>query len=294
MSARSVTGSGADTRHAWLWMSPAAILFLVVVLIPLVMTLLLTFYSWNATSGIVPGFSLHNWREVLSDSYYLKVFSRTFWYSLAATALTVVVGVPEAIIVNRMSATWRRFCLLIILGPLLVSVVARTLGWLLLFGGANGVVNQALMALGVISHPIPFMFTPWGTIIALAHVLMPFMVLSVSAALQKLNPKIGDAATSLGAAPWTVMRRVILPQIMPGILAGTIMVFALAASSFATPAIIGGRRLAVASTAIYDEFTNTLNWPLGAVIAVTLLLVLVAIIAGSNRLIERCFPEAFR
>jgi putative spermidine/putrescine transport system permease protein len=281
-------------RGGWLWTAPAALLFAVVVLVPLIMTLLLTFYHWDGTAGIVPAFSLQNWQGVLGQSYYLQVFFRTFWYSLAATALTLVIGVPEAIIVNRMSAGWRRFSLFIILGPLLVSVVARTLGWTLLFGGANGVVNQALMGLGLQARPIPFMFTPWGTIVALAHVLMPFMVLSVSAALQRLNPKVSDAATSLGAPPWTVMRRIVLPQIMPGILAGTIMVFALAASSFATPAMIGGRRLAVASTAIYDEFTNTLNWPLGAAIAVILLIALVAIIVGSNRLIEKRFPEAFR
>ncbi|HEY0122022.1 MAG TPA: ABC transporter permease [Rhizobium sp.] len=283
-----------ETRVGWLWISPGALLFIGVVFVPLAMTLLLTFYSWDGVAGIVSGFSLKNWIEVLSDSYYLEVFVRTFWYAFAATTLTLVIGLPEAIIVNRMDARWRRLCLLVILGPLLVSVVARTLGWTLLFGGTNGVVNQALMGLGLISGPIPFMFTPWGTIIALAHVLMPFMVLSISASLQRLNPQISNAATSLGATPFTVMRRIILPEIMPGILAGSIIVFALAASSFATPAIIGGRRLKVASTAIYDEFTNTLNWPLGAVIAVILLVVLAAIIAGSNRLIEKRFPEAFR
>ncbi|AYD04486.1 ABC transporter permease [Neorhizobium sp. NCHU2750] len=286
--------SPPNTQGAWLWVGPAALLFLGVVMAPLVMTFLLTFYSWDGTAGIVPGFSFKNWVSVLSDSYYLDIFGRTFWYAAAATAMTLVIGLPEAIIVNQMSAKWRRFCLLVILGPLLVSVVARTLGWTLLFGGANGVVNKALMGLGLISGPIPFMFTPWGTIISLAHVLMPFMVLSVSAALQRLNPQIADAAASLGAAPWTVMRRVILPQIMPGILSGAIMVFAMAASSFATPAIIGGRRLKVVSTAIYDEFTNTLNWPLGAVIAVILLCALTAIIVGSNSLIEKRFPEAFR
>lgn len=286
--------SYSTTCRAWLWLAPATLLFLAVVFVPVVMTLLLTFYSWSSTAGIVPGFSLHNWRDVLSDSYYLGVFFRTFWYSLAATALTLIVGLPEALIVHRMTPKWRRFSLLIILGPLLISVVARSLGWMLLFGGANGVVNQALMTLGVISHPIAFMFTAWGTIIALAHVLMPFMVLSVSASLQRLNAKVGDAAVSLGASPGSVMRRVTVPQILPGIFTGAIMVFALAASSFATPEMIGGRRLAVASTAIYDEFTNTLNWPLGSVIAVVLLVVLVAMIAGSNRLIERIFPEAFR
>ncbi len=101
-----------------------------------------------------------------------------------------MVGVPEAIIIARMSKRWRGFCLLAIVGPLLVSVVARTLGWTLLFGGANGLVNQLLMQLGLIRYPLPFMFTSTGTIIALAHVLMPMMVLSVSASIQKINPQI--------------------------------------------------------------------------------------------------------
>ena len=93
---------------------------------------------------------------------------------------------------------------------------------------------------------------------------------------------------------FTVFRRIILPQIMPGVLSGAIVVFALAASAFATPAIIGGRRLKVASTLAYDEFLNTLNWPLGAAVAVLLLVALAAIIVGSNRLIERRYSEMFR
>jgi putative spermidine/putrescine transport system permease protein len=183
--------------------------------------------------------------------------------------------------------------MLIILGPLLISVVARTLGWALLFGGNSGVVNKALMELGVIGAPIPFMFTETGMTIALAHVLMPFMVLAVSASLQRLDPQVENAASSLGASHATILRRIVLPQIMPGVLSGAIIVFALAASSFATPAIIGGRRLKVASTLIYDEFLNSLNWPLGAVIATLLLVGLIAIIVGSNRLIERRYAEVF-
>ena len=119
------------------------------------------------------------------------------------------------------------------------------------------------------------MFTETGVVMALAHVLMPFMVLAVWAALQRLDPQIENAAVALGAGPFTVLRRIVLPQVMPGILSGAIIVFALAASAFATPAIIGGRRLKVASTLAYDEFLNTLNWPLGAAVAVLLLVALV-------------------
>lgn len=273
---------------------PSAAIFLGVLVIPLAMTFLLTFYSWSSMGEVTPGFSLKNWQEVLSDSYFLTVFLRTLRYAFFAMLITLIFGVPEAIIISRLSRKWRRFCLLVVLGPLLVSVVARTLGWTLLFGGANGVVNAALLKLGVISAPIPFMFTETGTIIALAHVLMPFMILSVSASLQKLSPQVQDAAASLGATPWVVLRRVVLPQILPGILSGATIVFALAASAFATPAIIGGRRLKVAATSLHDEFTNTLNWPLGAVIAVLLLVALTLVILGSNRLVERRFAETFK
>jgi putative spermidine/putrescine transport system permease protein len=150
------------------------------------------------------------------------------------------------------------------------------------------------MLLGVISTPLRFMFTETGMVVALAHVMMPFMVLSVWAALQRLDPQIENAALSLGAGPLTIIRRIIMPQIMPGVLSGAIIVFSLSASAFATPAIIGGRRLKVAATLAYDEFLNTLNWPLGAAVAVLLLVGLAAIIAGSNRFVERRYSEMFQ
>jgi putative spermidine/putrescine transport system permease protein len=138
------------------------------------------------------------------------------------------------------------------------------------------------------------MFTETGVVVALTHVLMPFMVLSVWAALQRLDPQVENAAISLGASPVKVLTRVVLPQVMPGVLSGGIIVFALAASAFATPAIIGGRRLKVAATLAYDEFLNTLNWPLGAAVAVLLLVGLAAIIVGANRFVERRYAEVFR
>jgi putative spermidine/putrescine transport system permease protein len=125
-------------------------------------------------------------------------------------------------------------------------------------------------------------------------VLIPFMVLAVWTALQRLDPQVENAARSLGAAPAVALYRVVLPQVMPGVLSGAIIVFALAASAFATPAIIGGRRLKVASTLAYDEFLNTLNWPLGATVATLLLIALVAIIVGANRLVERKYSQVFQ
>jgi putative spermidine/putrescine transport system permease protein len=271
---------------------PALLVFIGLVLAPLVMTALLSFYDWGQYKGIVAEFTIKNWHEVITDEYYYEIFGRTLRIALFVTAISVVIGVPEAYILNRMSPQWRGVFLLVVIGPLLISVVARTLGWALLFG-STGLISQALLALGAVREPIDLMFTETGVVIALTHVLVPFMVLAVMAALQRLNPDVENAAMSLGAPAFTVWRRVILPQIVPGILSGSVIVFALAASAFATPAIIGGRRLKVAATLAYDEFLNTLNWPLGAAIAMILLVALVAIIVGSNRLIERRYAQVF-
>jgi putative spermidine/putrescine transport system permease protein len=298
MSAVANSKAGVDTGRPslapYLLSLPAFLLFVCIVFIPILMTVLLSFHDWGQYEGIQPVFILKNWREIWSDSYFHEMFARTFRIAVAVTLLSALLGAPEAYILNRMRSPWRGIFLLVILGPLLISVVARTLGWALLFGGNSGVVNKALMNLGVISGPIPFMFTEIGVIVALTHVLMPYMVLSVWAALQRLDPQIENAAASLGASQLTILRRIVLPQVVPGVLSGSIIVFALAASAFATPAIIGGRRLKVASTLAYDEFLNTLNWPLGAAVAILLLVALILIIVGSNRLVERRYGEKLR
>jgi putative spermidine/putrescine transport system permease protein len=291
-----ISAMTADPARAapYLLSLPAFLLFVGVVLVPIAMTVLLSFHDWGQYKGIQPVLILKNWREVASDGYFHEMFLRTFRVALLVTFLTAVLGGPEAYILSRMRPPWRGMFLLVVLGPLLISVVARTLGWALLFGGSSGVINKALINLGMISAPLPFMFTETGVVVALTHVLMPFMVLAVWAALQRLDPQVENAAASLGASQATILRRIVLPQVLPGVLSGAIIVFSLAASAFATPAIIGGRRLKVAATLAYDEFLNTLNWPLGAAVATLLLVALVTIIVACNRLLERRYAEVFR
>jgi len=277
----------------YLLSAPALLLYGVLLLVPLIATALLSLHSFGIYKGIEDVYNLDNYRDIATDLYFYEIFGRTFRIALLVTLLAAAIGAPEAYILNRMRAPWRGIFLLVALGPLLISVVSRTLGWALLLG-STGLVNQALVALGIVSRPLQFMYSETGVVIALTHVLVPFMVISVWAALQRLDPQVQSAAISLGAGPLTVLRRIVLPQAMPGILSGGIITFALAASAFATPAIIGGRRLKVAATLAYDEFLNTLNWPLGAAVAILLLAANIAIIIGCNRLLERRYAEVFR
>jgi len=284
--------SASRPASPWGAVAPATLLFLAILAAPLAMTFGLSLNAWDSARGVIGTYGLGNYAEIFGDSFYATVFLRTLRISLWVTASCVLLGTPEAYILKRMREPWRSTFILVVIGPLLVSVVARTLGWAILLNG-NGPLSWALRFAGLAEGPVSLMFTETGVVIGLVHVLVPFMVLSVWAALSRMDPASENAALSLGASRGTIFRRIVLPQAMPGVLAGSIMVFALSMSAFATPAIIGGRRLKVAATLAYDEFLNTLDWPLGAAVAVLLLCAIVAIVIGLNRLVERRYGQVF-
>lgn len=210
-----------------------------------------------------------------------------FWRTLRLAALTtlicVLIGAPEAYVLARMGNPWRSIFLLVIIGPLLVSVVVRAFGWSMLLGSA-GLLNQALQALGL--SPVRLLYTETAIVIALVHVMLPFMVIPVWTALQKLDPMVEAAAWSLGASRFTALRRIVLPQVSLGMLSGSLIVFGLSASAFAIPGLLGGRRLKMAATLVYDEYMVELNWPLGAAIAIIVLVANLVIMLGYNRVVE--------
>jgi putative spermidine/putrescine transport system permease protein len=277
--------SAARARPYWLC-SPALVLYGIMLAAPLVMTALLSFNSYSDTKGVLLTWSLHNYVDVVTDEYFHAIFLRTLIVALSTTLVCALIGVPEAWFLSRLGPRWRGLCLLVVLGPLLVSVVVRTLGWTILLG-RDGLINQALAGLHVAASPVDLLFTVTGIVIALVHVMVPFMVIAVWTALGGVDAQTENAAVSLGASQLTVFFRVVLPQIVPGVLSGSLIVFALSASAFATPALIGGRRLKVAATAIYDEFLVSLDWPLGAAIACLLVIAVLATMTLWSRMAER-------
>ncbi|MGN2437138.1 ABC transporter permease [Pseudomonas syringae] len=267
------------------WLSaPALALYIGLLVLPLGLTLLLSFNVFDYQVGVKSdAYTLANYTAVLTDSYFYEIFLRTFWISALVTLLCVLIGVPEAYILSRMGAPWRSIFLILILTPLLISVVVRTFGWSLLLG-ADGLINQAIQFMG--GRPLKLLYTPFAVIIALVHVMLPFMIIPVWTSLQKLDPTAEQAALSLGASQAKVMRLIVLPQVMPGVLSGSLIVFGLAASSFAIPGLLGGRRLKMVATVIYDQYLSELNWPMGATLAVALLLVNLLVMLSWNRMIE--------
>lgn len=267
---------------------PSIALFGLMVLLPLALTALLSFQEFDAEKGVGAGFTLKSYALVLGDSYYYEIFFRTGWIAALVTLICVLVGAPEAYILSRMGKPWRSIFLLVILAPLLVSVVVRAFGWSLLLG-PNGVVNQIFGAMGI--GVVKMLYTPTAVVVALVHVMLPFMVIPVWTSLQKLDPMVESAALSLKASQWTVMRRIVLPQITPGLLSGSLIVFGLSASALAIPGLLGGRRLKMVATLIYDEYLHELNWPLGAAIALALLIVNLVVMLSYNAVLESGYAK---
>jgi putative spermidine/putrescine transport system permease protein len=273
------------------WLSgPALLMFSALLLVPLLLTAVLSFNVYDPATGPKAGeFTLDHYAQVFTDSYYHGIFWRTFWISALVTLICIVIGAPEAYVLSRMRNPWRSILLLVVLAPLLVSVVVRAFGWSMLLG-PEGAVNSLLGLVGI--GPVKMLYTEIAVIVALVHVMLPFMVIPVWTSLQKLDPGVENAALSLKASPFTTLRRIVLPQVMPGILSGSLIVFGLAASSFAIPGLLGGRRLKMVATVVYDEYLSELNWPLGAAIALTLLAANLIVMLSYNRLVEGRYKKA--
>jgi putative spermidine/putrescine transport system permease protein len=258
-------------RTVLLLLAPAVAVNLLTFLWPVANLAALSFRSSDSGGALLAGFSWATWADVLTDPYYRELVFNTVWISLTITGLALLCGWPIAWFVHRAPERWRNLLMLACVSPLLVSAVVRTYGWLLLLGD-RGVVPSLLRAIGV-ARPPQLVFNLTGVIVGLTEILMPYMILSLLAGFGRLSPVLEEAAASLGARPLAVFRRVILPLSLPGVLLGCLLAFVLAASSFITPSLLGGGRVPLLATEVYDEAIVTLNWPVAAALSVVVLAV---------------------
>jgi putative spermidine/putrescine transport system permease protein len=221
-------------------------------------------------TGYAEGFTLANYAIVLGDSFYLMVLLRTVLMGLAVTLSSLAIGWPLAYFLSRVGARWKTLLTLAVVAPLLISIPVRNYGWMVILGD-NGVINATLRAVGLIDEPIQMMFTHFSVVVGLTHVLMPFIVLSVLASLDRIGPDMSEAAETLGAGRLAVIRHVLLPLTMPGIAAGATLVFCVAVSAYVTPALMGPSGARYAPVIVYQQFISAFNWPRGTAVATVLL-----------------------
>jgi putative spermidine/putrescine transport system permease protein len=224
-----------------------------------------------------------NYLRFVEASLYPRSLFLTLWISATVTLTCLVAGYLYAFAIWRAGPNLRLLLWLIVLLPFWSSLLVRTYAWTILLRD-TGVINWVLLWLGVIDAPLPLMGNKLAIVIGMSHVLLPFMVLPISAAMQRLDRDLLAAAASLGAPPLATFRRVFLPLTLPGILAGSVLVFVLGVGFYITPAVLGGRT-AFFSLLIVSQVSKLLDFGFGSTLGVILLAVVLLLVAAGARLV---------
>ena len=253
-------------------LSPASALMLVGFVLPMAWLIRLSLDRSEEGGVLVPDLTAANYTHFARDSFYLAILLRTLILGVVVALITLICAYPIALFLFRTRSRWRGALAVLTISPMLVSSVVRTFGWMAILGD-RGLINQVLQALGIISHPLALMNNMLGVVIGLVQIEMPVMILALMAGLSRLDPTLEEAAQTLGAKPWRSFLRVTLPLSAPGIVLGCLITFVQVISSFITPTLLGGGRVYVMATTIYEEALETLNWPLAAAISIILIVV---------------------
>jgi putative spermidine/putrescine transport system permease protein len=239
----------------------------------------------NGTVGLP--FTLDHYRHFFTTPLYIRVLLTTLKISLITTAIAVVLAYPVALVMVRSTPLIRQAITIIVIAPLVVSIVVRTYGWQLILGnGPTGILNWLLLNSGLIGSPIALLYSETAVVIGSLHVFFPMMVLPLASALGKIDPRIEDAARTLGATSWRTFRRVTLPLSLPGLTVGCTLVFSLTAGSFVTPAILGGTSGQMLGVLVEQQILVVYNWPFGAACASVLVAIVLAVNFVSIRLLD--------
>ena len=229
-----------------------------------------------------------NYAKAFSDLYYWDTLLLTFRLSLLVTLTSLLVGYPLAyyMIYVLKSRTIRRLFYVVVVTPLFTSNIVRSFGWMVLLG-RRGMINDALVGMGIVERPLPLLFSETSIVIGLSYIMTPFMVLTVSGVLQNIDRTLEEAAQDLGAGRFMTFLKITLPLSMPGIVAGSLIVFTLSVSAYVTPSILSGGKKIVMSILIFQQYGSVFDFNFGATLAITLLITTIVLVGGYLLVMER-------
>lgn len=279
-------------RAGWAIISPAAIVVLIFFIGPIIYFLRFSFETPSTTQFAIPTFTTKNFSDFFASSYYVQTLIRTLLIAVASTTMTLVLAVPVARLIVSSKPKVKSLLIIATVFPLLVGNVVRSIGWVAILG-YNGLANTLLAKLNLITAPLGLLHSSVTVGVAISSVVVPIMVLILQASLETIDPATEQAALSLGARPLRAFFTVTLPQIIPGIIAGTSLVFVLCLNAYATPLLVGGSQVPMLAPEIYTAITTNNNWPFGAAMAAILLVLCLAVVVLSGWWARRLF-EAWR
>lgn len=253
-----------------LMFAPMASFYALFLAVPYAYIFWLSFTKYSSTTLFIPEYTIQNYIAVLTDSYYLGLFARTIGLGVFVTCLSLVMCYPLAMMIVASSRRLKSALLVTVITPLLVNVVIRTYTWIVLLGD-NGIVNRSLARVGLIDSPLPINGNFVSVALGLVHLSIPLMTLSLVSVMEKLDKGLIEASQSLGASQLRSLLKIHFPLCRAGVGTGSLLVFCTVVSAFVTPQLLGGNKFSTVSTVIYDKFTVSLNWPIGATLVFLLL-----------------------
>lgn len=293
MAATAAHGAPTVSRPAaWLMLTPALAVFLLFFAVPFLTMATMSVMSGNPLINPNAGFTTRHFDRMLEDTYYLETLWATLRLGLLTTAATLLIGYPPALWIARApSRNTRTLLMMAVLAPMMMGLVVRTYAWLAMYSN-RGVINGTLVGLGILEEPIPILGSEAAVVVSLAHIYVPFMILTLTGVLARIDVRQEEAARGLGASRFRAFLEVTLPLSVPGIVAGSLLVFALAISAYVTPIVIGNYEIQTLPILIYQQISSSFNLGFAAALGVVLLAVALVLVAAYNRAMARAAGAA--
>ncbi|CAH1693710.1 ABC-type spermidine/putrescine transport system permease subunit I [Hyphomicrobiales bacterium] len=280
-----VTAVPSERAAAGQLSRPASLALALPLVLLLVFAFLLPVAKLLMGSVFSPAPTAEHYLRIAQEPIFLRILLRTVQTAAIVTLLAFLLGYPVALVMTRLSGRAAMLVAACVLIPLWTSVLVRSYAWIVLLQ-RTGVVNSTLMSWGLIDQPLKLIYTEGAVIVAMTHVLMPYMILPIFSALRSIPPELDRAARNLGAGPWTSFTAVTLPLSLPGVYAGAIMVFILSLGFYVTPALVGGPQNLTIATLIGQQTTELLNWPFAGALAGVLLVVTLGLVGLFRRFLR--------
>ncbi|CAD5953010.1 MULTISPECIES: ABC transporter permease [Planktothrix] len=257
------------TRNLLILLLPATIWLLIFFIIPLITVLVYSFLERGTYGGVTWEFTLKNYQRLAND-LYLNIFWRSLGLASLTTLICLIIGYPLAFFIATSSTRWRNLLLFLVIIPFWTNFLVRTYAWMIILR-SEGMINTMLQSLNLIQEPLNLLFTPFAVIVGLIYGYLPFMILPLYATIERLNFSLVEAAQDLGANQIRTFFRIILPLTLPGIIAGSILVFIPALGAFITPDILGGAKTVMVGNLIQNQFLQARDWPFGSALSMGLM-----------------------
>ena len=272
-------------RREILLVLPLLLLLGIFFLLPYLNMLFTSFMTTSTVAPFEPPATFENYVGVLTDPFNWAVIGRTVLLATITTVITLILGFPVAYHMARASGRAKSIYIILIISPLLVGVIVRTYGWIVILAD-RGVINNTLQAWGL-GEPLHLMYNSFGVTIGMVHIYLPFLILPLAGRLASITPDLEMAAHGLGAGPWRTFVRIVWPMSLPGVFAGTVVVWILACSAYVIPALLGGNQVITTPLLVVQSILDQGNWPLGTAQAAILFVVMAAIVGAYAAFMSR-------